>query len=64
MAAPSIQTLQRIAAQTRLPAATLEKVLRLLDVLQAITDDRELKTRLALKGGNPDISPKLGASGL
>ena len=51
MAAPSAQTLQRLAADTRLPATTLEKVLRLLDVLQAIADDRELKTRLALKGG-------------
>ena len=51
MAAPSAQTLQRIAAETRLPAATLEKVLRLLDVLQAIAEDRDLKTRMALKGG-------------
>ncbi len=51
MAAPSVQTLQRIAAETRLPAATLEKVLRLLDVLQAIAEDPDLKTRVALKGG-------------
>jgi predicted nucleotidyltransferase component of viral defense system len=51
MAAPSAPTLQRIAAETRLPAATLEKVLRLLDVLQAIAEDRDLKTRVALKGG-------------
>ena len=51
MAAPSAQTLQRIAAETRLPAATLEKVLRLLDVLQAIAEDRDLKSRVALKGG-------------
>lgn len=51
MAAPSAQTLQRISAETRLPAATLEKVLRLLDVLQAIAEDRDLKTRVALKGG-------------
>ena len=51
MAAPSAQTLQRIAAETRMPAATLEKVLRLLDVLQAIAEDRDLKTRVALKGG-------------
>ena len=50
MAPPSIQTLQRIAAQTRLPAATQEKVLCLLDVLQAIAEDRALNTRLALKG--------------
>lgn len=51
MAAPSAQTLQRIAAETGMPAATLEKVLRLLDVLQAIAEDPELKTRVALKGG-------------
>lgn len=51
MAAPSAQTLQRIAAETRLPAATLEQVLRLLDVLQAIAEDRDLKSRVALKGG-------------
>ena len=51
MAAPSAQTLQRIAAETRLPAARLEKVLRLLDVLQAIAEDPDLKTRVALKGG-------------
>ena len=51
MAAPSAETLQRIASETGLPAATLEKVLRLLDVLQAIAEDRDLKTRVALKGG-------------
>jgi predicted nucleotidyltransferase component of viral defense system len=51
MAAPSAETLQRIASETGLPAATLEKVLRLLDVLQAISEDRDLKTRVALKGG-------------
>ena len=51
MAAPSAETLQRIASETGLPPATLEKVLRLLDVLQAIAEDRDLKTRVALKGG-------------
>jgi predicted nucleotidyltransferase component of viral defense system len=51
MAAPSTQTLQRIAAETALPAPTLEKVLRLLDILQAIAEDPALKTRFALKGG-------------
>ena len=51
MAAPSAQTLQRIATEMLLPAATLEKVLRLLDVLQAIAEDRDLKSRVALKGG-------------
>jgi predicted nucleotidyltransferase component of viral defense system len=51
MAAPSAQTLQRIAAETQLPAATLEKVLRLLDLLQVIAEDPHLKTRVVLKGG-------------
>src|ERR1700722_17863035 len=51
MAAPSAQTLQRVAAETRLPAPALEKGRRLLDVLQAIAEDRDLKTRVALKGG-------------
>lgn len=51
MAAPSAETLQRVATETGLPAPTLEKVLRLLDLLQAIGEDPVLKTRVALKGG-------------
>ncbi|HEX4182976.1 MAG TPA: nucleotidyl transferase AbiEii/AbiGii toxin family protein [Caulobacteraceae bacterium] len=51
MAAPSAETLQRIASETGLPAPTLEKVLRLLDLLQAIAGDPVLSTRVALKGG-------------
>jgi predicted nucleotidyltransferase component of viral defense system len=51
MAAPSAETLQRIASETGLPAPTLEKVLRLLDLLQAIAADPSLRTRVALKGG-------------
>src|SRR6201999_1559353 len=51
MAAPSAETLQRIASETGLPAPTLEKVLRLLDLLQAIAGDPVLRTRVALKGG-------------
>ena len=51
MAAPSAETLQRIAGETGLPAPTLEKVLRLLDLLQAIAGDPDLRTRVALKGG-------------
>ena len=51
MAAPSAETLQRIASETSLPAPTLEKVLRLLDLLQAIAADPDLRTRVALKGG-------------
>lgn len=51
MAAPSIATLQRIAADTGHDPGTLKKVLRLLDVLQEIADDAYLGQRLALKGG-------------
>jgi predicted nucleotidyltransferase component of viral defense system len=51
MAAPSAETLQRIAGETGLPAPTLEKVLRLLDLLQAIASDPQLRNRVALKGG-------------
>src|ERR1700751_3723300 len=51
MAAPSAETLQRIESETGLPAPTLEKVLRLLDLLQAIADDPVLSSRVALKGG-------------
>jgi len=36
MAAPSLQTLQRLAADTGYQPGTLEKVLRLLDLLQEI----------------------------
>lgn len=51
MASPSLQTLQRVAQETGHDPGTLEKVLRLLDVLQAISDDPFLSDRLALKGG-------------
>ena len=51
MVAPSAQTLQRLAGESTLPAETLEKVLRLLDLLQAIAEDPVLKSRVALKGG-------------
>jgi hypothetical protein len=51
MAAPSTQTLQRIASETGYQAGTLEKVMRLLDILQEIAHDRILSERLALKGG-------------
>ena len=51
MAAPSAQTLQRLADETGHQAGTLEKVLRLLDLLQEITRDRALADRLVLKGG-------------
>lgn len=51
MTAPSTQTLQRIAGETGLQAGTLEKVLRLMDVLQEIARDPVLAERLVLKGG-------------
>ncbi len=51
MAAPSTQTLQRIASETGHQLGTLEKVMRLLDILQEVARDRILSERLALKGG-------------
>lgn len=51
MAVPSIQTLQRIASGTGYQADTVEKVMRLLDLLQEIARDRVLSERLVLKGG-------------
>jgi len=51
MASPSLQTLQRVAQETGHDPGTLEKVLRLLDVLQGISGDPLLSERLALKGG-------------
>lgn len=49
MAAPSAETLQRVAGETRLPAPTLEKVLRLVDLLQAIGEGQVRRARVALK---------------
>ena len=51
MAVPSAQTLQRLANETGHQAGTLEKVVRLLDLLQEIARDRVLADRLVLKGG-------------
>lgn len=51
MAAPSAQTLQRIADETGHQTGTLEKVMRLLDLLQEIAHDSVLAERLVLKGG-------------
>src|SRR3546814_19890904 len=51
MAAPSAQTLQRIVDETGHQLGTLEKVLRLLDLLQEIARDPVLSERLVLKGG-------------
>jgi len=66
MAAPSAQTLQRIADETGHQTGTLEKVMRLLDLLREITHDSVLAERLALKGGtgpeclSPRPRPALG----
>ena len=51
MPAPSAQTLQRIAEETGHQTGTLEKVMRLLDLLQEIAHDSVLAERLVLKGG-------------
>ena len=51
MALPTVETLQRAAAQTGYPLNTLEKVGRLLDMLAEINCDPVLANRLALKGG-------------
>lgn len=51
MAAPSFQTLQRLATDTGYQPGTLEKVLRLIDLLEEIAGDTFLRDRLALKGG-------------
>lgn len=51
MPAPFVQTLQRLADETGNQLGTLEKVLRLLDLLQEIAGDSFLSERLVLKGG-------------
>ena len=51
MAPPSAQTLQRLANKTGYQPGTLEKALRLLDLLREIAGDPILSERLVLKGG-------------
>ena len=51
MAPPTVQTLQRLAAETGYQLDTLEKVLRLLELLDEIAEGPVLSQRLALKGG-------------
>ena len=51
MAPPTVQTPQRLAAETGYRLDTLEKVLRLLELLDEIAQDPVLSQRLALKGG-------------
>ena len=51
MAPPTVRTLQRRAARTGYRLETLEKVLRLLELLDEFAEDPMLSQRLALKGG-------------
>jgi predicted nucleotidyltransferase component of viral defense system len=51
MPPPSLATLQKLAGETALQPGTLEKVIRLLDLLAEIFADPVLKDRVALKGG-------------
>ncbi|MCE2524341.1 MAG: nucleotidyl transferase AbiEii/AbiGii toxin family protein [Rhodobacteraceae bacterium] len=51
MATSSTQTLQSLANDTGYQPDTLEKVVRLLERLQEIANDRILSNRLVLKGG-------------
>lgn len=51
MAAPSAQSIQRLADDTGYQSNTLEKVVRFLDLLQEIARDPVLSNRLVLKGG-------------
>ena len=51
MALPTVRTLQRLAAEKGIRLDTLEKVLRLLELLDEIAQDPVLSQRLALKGG-------------
>ena len=62
MAPPTVQTLQRLAAETGYRLETLEKVLRLLELLDEIAQDPVLSQRLALKGGTALNPAALGAA--
>ena len=64
MTAPSAQTLRRLADETGHQAGTLEKVLRLLDLLQEIAWDPVPTDRLVLSPGrrrdtHGDVEPGL-----
>jgi hypothetical protein len=49
--AASRETLQDIAAERQLQPATLERVIRLIDILDAFGADTLIGPRIALKGG-------------
>ncbi|MGH7120100.1 MAG: nucleotidyl transferase AbiEii/AbiGii toxin family protein [Acetobacteraceae bacterium] len=48
---PSRQTLQNLAVERQLQPATLERVIRLVDILDAFGSDELIGPRIALKGG-------------
>ena len=47
----SRETLQNIAAERQIQAATLERVIRLIDILDAFGAETLIGPRIALKGG-------------
>ena len=47
----SRETLQDLAAERQLQPATLERVIRLIDILDAFGADALIGSRVALKGG-------------
>ena len=49
----SRETLQDLAAERQLQPATLERVIRLIDILDAFGADALIGPRIALKGGTP-----------
>ena len=61
MAAPSAQTLQRLADETGHQLGTLEKVLRLLDLLQEIARD-PLSVDIDLSGSSSRAGRRSTAS--
>ena len=56
MSPPTVQTLQRISVETGYRPDTLEKVLRLLDLLDEIAEDPILSERLVSKEGRRSMS--------
>ena len=52
----SRETLQDIAAERQLQPATLERVIRLIDILDAFGADTLIGPRVALKGGKRSMS--------
>jgi hypothetical protein len=55
----SRETLQDLAAERQLQPATLERVIRLIDILDAFGSDALIGPRIALKGGRIIAMPNL-----